>query len=772
MTEMTPGKELLRRWGLPTIATSLAVCGLAAFPAAAISSEAGDGALSPRLTELAKPSVRSAPPATQAKKLSLAVDGPGSLLRAGSRVLVDVRFDSGAGESLDELREAGAEIVSVSSRYQTVTVAVTPASLPGMAAVAHVQGVTEDLAPIVYGADEPSLSSSPTECEGGSAISEGVAQLQAKKARSEFSVIGSGVTVGVLSDSFNKDKTAGTHATQDVGSGDLPGAAGPCTGQKTPVNVIEDFSGSKSEEEEATDEGRAMLQIVHDMAPGSPLAFATAFKGETSFAQNIEKLAKPTGEGGAGAKVIVDDVSYFAEPFFQDGPVAAAVKKVHDAGVSYFSSAGNNNLLDAGGHEIASWEAPQFRDSGSCPAAVAAIAELNPSHCMDFNPGVGVDNTFGITVSAGATLTLDLQWAEPWNGVATDLDALLLDPSGSAIEAAGADDNIKGSQKPVEIFQWENTTGSAKTMQLVINRYSGGNPRLKFALLQNGGGVTATEYPTSTGGDEVGPTIFGHNGAADAISVGAIRFNTTAQPESYSSRGPVTHYFAPVSGSSPAATLPSPQVLSKPDVVATDCGVTTFFVPPSLRFCGTSAAAPHAAGAAALMLEKVPAAAPEGIRAALQASATPVGAFGSCAVGAGLVEAFGAVGQILSPTPLSSPSCQPPASTPVPGPPPSASPPGIVAVAAKGPPETSFALRPHKVVRTHAKSAFVSFRFRSDQAGSFLCSVDRGTFRPCHRKLARWFKLGAHIVRVAARNAAGETDPTPAVFDFRVVRAR
>ena len=86
-----------------------------------------------------------------------------------------------------------------------------------------------------------------------------------------------------------------------------------------------------------------------------------------------------------------------------------------------------------------------------------------------------------------------------------------------------------------------------RKVQLAINRCSGtcnpsqlpATPRLKFALLENGeAAVTETEYPTSAGGDTVGPTIFGHSGAEGAISVGAVRFNDSTAPEEYSSRGP------------------------------------------------------------------------------------------------------------------------------------------------------------------------------------------------------------------------------------------
>ena len=116
------------------------------------------------------------------------------------------------------------------------------------------------------------------------------------------------------------------------------------------IDVISDPSAAV--DPHPTDEGRGMAQIVHDLAPGASLAFATAYPNEVTFAANIAALAN------AGAKVIVDDVSYFDEPFFQEGPVGVAVSEATAKGVTYFSAAGNNNLVDSGGHNISSWEAP------------------------------------------------------------------------------------------------------------------------------------------------------------------------------------------------------------------------------------------------------------------------------------------------------------------------------------------------------------------------------------------------------------------------------
>ncbi len=200
---------------------------------------------------------------------------------------------------------------------------------------------------------------------------------------------------------------------------------------------------------------------------------------------------------------------------------------------------------------------------------------------MDFDPSeAGVDDTFGITVEAADELLLDLQWAEPWNGVETDLDAFLLDDKGELVKVGGfpvlsSDDNVVGTQRPFEFLGWENE-GPEQEVQLVINRYSGVSPRLKSILTENGRGVSATEYPESAEGDVVGPSVFGHAGATAAVTAGAVRYDDSSKPEFFSSRGPVKHYFGPVIGKSPAAPI-AEQAIAKPDLAATDGGANTFF---------------------------------------------------------------------------------------------------------------------------------------------------------------------------------------------------
>ncbi len=807
------------------IAALAAACVLAPMAAA----RSGDGELSPRLAELAKPSVRTASAAEQARALSLAPTGAGSLLRQGNRVLADVRFEHGATAAAEDLRAAGAQIVHVSDRYETVTVAARPAELGALAGVAGVVGVTEILAPIT----------SATSC-AGLVTSEGDAQLGAPAARTDFNLDGAGVTVGVLSDSFDLDGGAPTRAAGDVATGDLPGPGNPC-GRTVSVNRLNDsYAPLLPSSPAPADEGRAMAQIVHDLAPGASLAFATAFLGPTSFASQIRRLASPVAAGGAGASVLVDDVTYLEEPFFQDGPIAVAANEMAARGVAYFSAAGNNNQIDAEGHDAASWEAGEFRDSGGCPAEVPAFA----GHCLDFDPGAGTDRTLEITVGPDETLIADLQWAQPWYGVKTDLDAYVLD--GSTVVGESEDPNTDPSvDRPVEIVSWENPgdpgdPSQSKTVSLVINRCdsacgtaralahvelegtSGGDagtPRVKVVLAGNGGDVSLAEHSTSSAGDTVGPTIFGHSGATGAIGVAAVPFFNSSTPEEYSSRGPVAHYFGPVTSTSPAPA--SAQTISKPDLAATDCGLTTFFVPREIpgihRFCGTSAAAPHAAAVAALMREANPSLPLSQLRTALAATARPVGLFGPDAVGAGLVNAYGAVRSVAlpplvkitnPPNPVSknrSPSIAFTANRPVAfsctldGSPlfPCTTPfvpseplgNGLHGFAVQGVdlagrvgssstvsftvdtrrPRTFLRKRPRKTLRTRHRRAKAVFAFRSnEQDVTFVCRVDRGLYRFCPRRLVRRFGIGEHVLRVKAVDKAGNDDATPAVYRFRV----
>ncbi len=127
-------------------------------------------------------------------------------------------------------------------------------------------------------------------------------------ARRLFNVDGEGIKVGVISDSYNK--SPGNKAAIDITNGDLPGGSGN-TLNPYPVEVLKDLPYASK-----ADEGRAMLQIVHDIAPKAQLAFRTGFISSGDMAEGIQELVD------AGCDIIVDDISYVTEPFFTDGTLA------------------------------------------------------------------------------------------------------------------------------------------------------------------------------------------------------------------------------------------------------------------------------------------------------------------------------------------------------------------------------------------------------------------------------------------------------------------
>ncbi len=102
----------------------------------------------------------------------------------------------------------------------------------------------------------------------------------------------------------------------------------------------------------------------------------------------------------------------------------------------------------------------------------------------------------------------------------------------------------------------------------------------------------------------------------------------------------------------------------------------------------------------------------------------------------------------------------PPPIPPLPSPPP----PDLEA------PRTRATAHPAKLVRTGGHRRRVVFRFASSEPGSsFRCKLDRRPYRPCVSPRAYSVALGRHAVRIFAIDAAGNPDPSPALFRFRVL---
>lgn len=446
----------------------------------------------------------------------------------------------------------------------------------------------------------------------GTVTSQGDAAVNADEARLLFGIDGTGVTIGTLSDSY--DCLGG--AAGDVVANDLPAG----------VLVQDEFDTCAS----GSDEGRAMMQLIHDLAPGSSQAFHSAFNGgQAGFAQGIIDLAN------AGSDVIVDDVIYFAEPMFQDGIVAQAVDTVVGVGIPYFSSAGNSGRN--------SYQSA-FRPSGQEPLG----AGQGEAH--DFDPGADTDIFQNVTVPAGATLLVTLQWDSPFFSVSgapgspNDIDIFLVDEPPTTVLAQSASDNVGGDA--VEVLSYPNPGGGDTSFNILVQRFSGDSPGLiKYVIFRGG---TIEEFDTNSS------TIYGHANAAGAVAVGAAAYFDTPEfgqspplLEPFSSAGPTPMLFD---------TAGNPVSISrqKPEITCVDGTNTTFFgsdVEPdgSPNFFGTSAAAPHAAAIAGLMLELESALTPTQILDALEASAIDMGVAGvDDDSGAGFCQADQAVAAVAN----------------------------------------------------------------------------------------------------------------------------
>ncbi len=386
--------------------------------------------------------------------------------------------------------------------------------------------------------------------------SEGDTAHRAMEARDFFGYDGTGIRIGVISDGV--DSLASLQST-----GDLPPT----------VNILPGQGG-------AGHEGSAMLEIVHDLAPGAQLYFATASGGIANFAKNIRDLR------AAGCDIIVDDVAYLAETALQDGQAASvvsplnggmplqAVKDVTADDALYFSSAGNAGNKNDG--TSSTWEGDY-----------KAIAADNKLH--DWGGGVG-DPTNRVTTANAVTV---LQWSDPLGVSNNDYDIVVFNSALTAIVDFSVDVQ-DGNDDPIE------AVAAFPGERIVVNRFLG-DPRFLSMRLFGGGRLNFNTQGAA----------FGHNSAANALAVAAVPalgahgpggiFNGTETAETFCSDGGRRFLFnadgsqiTPGNVSATGGTL-----RQKPDIAAAD-GVMCA-APGFNPFLGTSAAAPHAAAIAALL---------------------------------------------------------------------------------------------------------------------------------------------------------------------------
>jgi len=429
--------------------------------------------------------------------------------------------------------------------------------------------------------------------------------MGANLARQTYGVDGAGIKIGILSDSFNV--TGGMAA--DIAAGNLPPAAdidilkeGPTTGQ---------------------DEGRAMAQLIYKIAPDAQIYFYTAVDGESDFAAGIQALA------AAGCNIIVDDVTYFYEPFYQGGdPVQAAVASVVSQGVDYFTAAGNN----ANNYYENSWTGMTTRLPGVKGSVTA------------FNFGKAAGGTSSpyetVTIAPGGTVNLVLQWDQPFASIGSGHSpdnslSFYMYSNGKLFESSTSDP--EGLDNPVRSLSATNTGSTSITVQIAVVDASGPAPGL-FKIIDFDDGYGGS-FDDPNAGIGTG-TVTGHAMVPVANTVGAVDYTNTP---AFGVSPPVLESFSSVGGGeflfdSSGNRLASPETTGTVDFTAPDGSATSVFDP----FYGTSAAAPDAAGVAALMLQADPTLTPAQVTSDIDSTALAMNG-STAADGAGFIQALPAV---------------------------------------------------------------------------------------------------------------------------------
>ena len=436
----------------------------------------------------------------QLSKESFITRSEEAILSAQAYVYIDLM----PGSAISDLDSYVSEIVNSSSEYNMAVAWVEVSELEILAGLQDVKSIRLVDRPV---------------CNTGTMLSQGDAVHRADLFRSTTGKDGTGIKIGIISDGVNSWTIARN-------SGNLP----------SNLHVLSDAVGG--------DEGTAMLEIVHDLAPGAELYFHDCGNNTQAFNEAITELAE------AGCNIICDDIGWITQPFFEDGNIALHVATViDDYNIIYVSSAGN---------------AGQRHYQGSY-----------------VNDGTNFHNkSLYVNLPPGASIRAVLEWNDMFDSSGNDYDFYLWNAdTGEILDYSYYAQN--GSQSPLEFIDYTNSTGYALDGELTVLNYNGyASPKIleMYVYGANGAGVYTNNRIAAD-------SIFGHAAVPEVISCGAVNASAPDIIEGFSSQGPVTM----LSGTR-----------QKPDIVGADGVSVTGAGGFSNPFYGTSAAAPHVAAIAAL----------------------------------------------------------------------------------------------------------------------------------------------------------------------------
>ncbi len=504
-----------------------------------------------------------------------------------------VRIDAPVSENLLTLIKAtGATVTSTAPQWNTICVLATLTQIDGLSTLGVIKSIK--------------LQPRPRARQQGIANNQGDAVMKSDVLRTQQNLTGAGQTIGVVSDSVT-DTTA-------VGKGTVTGSApnaivtgtkpqltnGPGGTHDLPSSFqVVDFGPGGG-----ADEGEGMMEVIHDVAPGAALAFASSGNDQTAMGMNLG-LLRTAGH----CTITCDDIGFEDEPFFQDGPISQAITANRVAGVPHFSAFGN----DANQGVLTTFKPIN-------PGVTSDDGVVPPSGSCLHDWGNGIGAFLPIAIPGQDQISLILQWDQPWSsfnlgpGSNCDLDLYLCSAPSIANVIMKSEQRQGTVGAPagdaMEVIDYQNTSSNSKTLYLAINHHAGsrvsstgtGSNVMRIVFDDNGAGALPTINPV--GGNTI--SSYGHPTAASCIGVAAIDYAQPAIPENFTSKGGTVPYYFDTKG--------NPRVVMRqtPDIAACDDIDTTVFPGGTgndsdnsgfPNFSGTSCAAPNAAAVAALLLQ-------------------------------------------------------------------------------------------------------------------------------------------------------------------------
>jgi subtilisin family serine protease len=334
-----------------------------------------------------------------------------------------------------------------------------------------------------------------------------------------------------------------------------------------PLDVVTvDYTGTGIQS--TTKHGTGVAEVVHDMAPGAQL-YLLKVDNEVDLG-NAEEYCIANG-----IDIINHSVGWFLVAFYDGtGVIDDIANEAYAHGILWVNSAGNS----ANTHYY------------------ATLTDTDGDRRHEFAPG---DEALDFLANGDTTVEIAVSW-DAYPSTRDDYDLFLydvdpdLDPGAAPVASSESTQGPFPAPPVEELIYAVPTTG---TYYLVIRKKAASDADLPLHAFFFQ--ASALEYK-STESSLAQPAD-----AAGVLAVGAVNLSDALR--GYSARGPTS------------------DGRTKPDVTAPDGVVNSVYVP----FAGTSAASPHVAGAAALVLAQDPALTVQQLWDRLVADTVDLGAAGN-----------------------------------------------------------------------------------------------------------------------------------------------